>query len=144
MAIIEKESCAIADANEKNKIKRFQLRDEIEKHYYFQDIHREMRDKAHLDNKFSYKRYDVVEDRGFDIITLDNINKIQKENKKLKHNKSEWEKICENSKADLKANMSVHSEGNMLSTTRNGLNTTNTTRGTKMHNYYSYLCLVIY
>lgn len=128
MAILEKEGCALADAKEHNKIKRYELRDKIEKHYYFQDIQHEMKHKAILDTKYSYKRYNVVEDRGFDIITLDNIHKAQKENKNLKHNKSEWEKICENSKADLKANLTVNSEGNLPST-RNGFNSTNATRG---------------
>jgi len=128
MAILEKEGCAIADAKEHNKIKRYELRDKIEKHYYFKDIQHEMKNKAVLDNKYSYNRYNIIEDRGFDIITLDNINKAQKANKNLKHNKSDWEKICENSKSDLKANMTVNSEGNKLSTL-NGLNTTNTTRG---------------
>lgn len=136
MAILEKDGCAVADAREKNKIKRYELRDQIEKHYYFQDIQNEMKNKAHLDNKFSYKRYNLVEDRGFDIITLDHLNKTQKENKNLKHNKSEWEKICQNSKADLKANITVNSEGNMLAT-RNGFNSTNSTRG--MFIYFLFL-----
>jgi hypothetical protein len=128
MAILQKDGCAVADTKEKNKIKRYELRDQIEKHYYFQDIQHEMKHKAQFDNKFSYKRYNLVEDRGFDIITLDYLNKTQKENKNLKHNKSEWEKICENSKADLKVNMTVQSEGNML-VTRNRFNNTNLTRG---------------
>lgn len=122
MAILEKEGCAIADLQNKNRIKRYELRDQIEKHYYFQDIQQEMKNKAILDGKYSYKRYNVIEDRGFDIITLDHLNKTQKENKNLKHNKTEWDKICENSKADLKANIS---ERNMHSTR----NVSNTTRG---------------
>jgi len=92
MAILEKEGCALADAKEKNKIKRFELRDQVEKHYYFKDIEQEMKNKSVLDNKYSYKRYDIVEDRGYDIITVHPIDKIQKENKNLKHNKTEWDK----------------------------------------------------
>jgi len=139
MAILEKEGCAIADANDKNRIKRYELRDQIEKHYYCKDIQQEMKNKAIFDSKYSYKRYNVIEDRGFDIITLDHLNKTQKENKKLKHNKSEWEKVCENSKADLKANITVNSEGAMY-LNRNVYSTTNTTRG----NYYSFVLFSIF
>jgi len=126
MAILEKEGCALADAQAKNKIKRYELRDQIEKHYFHKDIEQEMKNKSILDNKYSYKRYNIVEDRGFDIITLDPLNKVQKQNKNLKHNKTEWDRICENSKAELKVNLTTNSENNLYGT-RNGFNSTNTT-----------------
>jgi len=136
MAILEKEGCALADAKEKNKIKRFELRDQVEKHYYFKDIEQEMKNKSVLDNKYSYKRYDIVEDRGYDIITVHPIDKIQKENKNLKHNKTEWDKICENSKGELKHNLSVNSDNNR-DTMRNGLRSANNilSKGIKIKNF---------
>ena len=126
MAILEQEGCAMADAKAKNKIKRYELRDQIEKHYFHKDIQHELKEKEISENKYSYKRYNTIENRGFDIITLDPLNKIQKENKKLKHNKSEWDKICENSKGELKANITVNSENNNFQSTR-GFNSTNHT-----------------
>ena len=111
MSILEKEGCASKDLKEANKIKRFSLRNQVEKHYQNRDFDDEIKTKEILDNKYSYKRYNVPEDRGYDIVNMERMNKVQKENKKLKHNVTEWETICNNSKAELKANYTTYTDG---------------------------------
>lgn len=104
MAILEKEGCAAKDLKEANKIKRFNLRHQIEKHYQDKDYSAEIKNKEINDNKYSYKRYNVTEDRGYNIVNMDKINKVQKENKKLKHNITDWDILCKNSQGVLKDN----------------------------------------
>jgi hypothetical protein len=111
MAILEKEGCAAKDLKEANKIKRYSLRHQIEKHYQNKDYGDEKKNKEILDNKYSYKRYNVPEDRGYDIVNMERINKSQKENAKLKHNITEWDTICKNSNGGLKANYTTYTDG---------------------------------
>jgi hypothetical protein len=110
MSILEKEGCAAKDLKEANKIKRFNLRHQIEKHYQDKDNIISIKNKEINDNKYSYKRYDVTEDRGYNIVNMEKINKAQKKNKKLKHNVSEWETLCKNSQGVLKENFNKHNE----------------------------------
>ena len=111
MAILEKEGCAAKDLKEANKIKRFNLRHQIERHYQNKDYGDEVKHKEVLDNKYSYKRYNVPENRGYDIVNMERINKSQKENKKLKHNVTEWETICKKSEGNLNKNYTTYNEG---------------------------------
>ena len=113
MSILEKEGCAAKDLKETNKIKRFNLRHQIEKHYQIKDYSEEKKNKEYLDNKYSYKRYNVPENRGYDIVNKETINKSQKENTKLKHNVTEWDTLCKNSKGNLKEhyNFTTYNEG---------------------------------
>lgn len=126
MAILEKEACAAKDLKEANKIKRYGLRNQIEKHYQNKDYEGEVKTKHILDNKYSYKRYNVPENRGYDIVNMEKINKTQMENKKLKHNISDWETICKNSNAGLKANYTTYNDSsskdknNFVNTTAKG------------------------
>jgi len=111
MAILEKEGCAAKDLKEANKVKRFSIRHQIEKHHHLMEYAHENRKKDILDNTYSYKRYNVNEDRGYDIINMERINKTQRENSKLKHNISEWDTICKNSNGGLKANYTSYNDG---------------------------------
>ncbi len=125
MSILEKEGCSLADTKAKNQIKRFELRDKLEKHYFFKDLEQDMKNKFILENRYSYKRYNNIEDRGFDIITLDPLMKPQKENKKLRHNKNDWDKICENSRGELKVNLTTNNDREIQGT-KNAFNNTHT------------------
>lgn len=111
MVILEKDACAEKDLKEANKIKRFSLRHQIEKHYQKRDYQDEVKNKEILDNKYSYKRYNVTENRGYDIVNMEKINKTQKDNKKLKHNITEWETTCKNAKGEIKANYTTYTDG---------------------------------
>ena len=107
MSILEKEGLILADSKAKNKVKRYEIRNQIEKHYHTKGLQYDVKNQNILENKFSYKRYDIVDQRGYNIINLENLNNTQKNNKNLKHNKSEWDRIVDNSKGELKANITA-------------------------------------
>lgn len=140
MVVLEKDACALADAKAKNKIKRYELRDQMEKHYFFKDVQADLKKKEILDKKYSYKRYQNIENRGFDIITINKIPQIQKENKNLKHNKSDWDKLCETSKGDLiKDEKAVNNSKSVL----DGGNAFFTKRGEKFFIIYLTIIIII-
>jgi hypothetical protein len=64
MAILEKEGCAAKDLKEVNEIKRFSLRNQVKKHYQNIDFEDEIKTKQIIENKYSYKIYNVTEGRG--------------------------------------------------------------------------------
>lgn len=107
MSILEKDGLTLADTKAKNKVKRYEIRNQIEKHYHTKGLQHDMKNQNILDNKFSYKRYDIIDQRGYNIINLDNLNNTQKNNKNLKHNQSEWDRIVDNSKGELIANITA-------------------------------------
>ena len=117
MSILEKEACKEKDLKEANRIKRYSLRNQIEKIYHEKNFEEDSKKKKIMENKYSYRRYNVPETRGYDIMTLEAMEKVQKENKMLKHNVSDWENICNNSKGVLKNNISTLSEKNPMNQT---------------------------
>jgi hypothetical protein len=137
MAILEKEGCAAKDLKEANKVKRFLIRHQIEKHYHNMDNGNQKKKKEISDNKYSYRRYNVNEDRGYDIINMDRINKTQRENPKLKHNINEWDSICKNSNGELRANYTTYTDG--IKHARNVSNISNKGKLIKNINIYLYL-----
>jgi hypothetical protein len=82
---------------ENNQKKRYELKYENEKYTtQKENAIKETKDKK-LNNKLSYKKFKNIDDRGFDIISLNEESKQYKNNLNLRDTKNDWEKLVEKS-----------------------------------------------
>jgi hypothetical protein len=82
---------------ENNKKKRYEIRYENEKYTTQKESAiKEASDKK-LNSKLSYKKFKNIDDRGFDIINLNEESKEYKNKISLKDTKNDWEKLVEKS-----------------------------------------------
>ena len=96
--IYDKEKQNELDNYEKNKKKRFTLKDEIDNYYHSIDFSNEIRNENFKKNRVSYNKFKINDLRGYDFINFNNVYNKYKDNnseKSMKNIKSDWEMLLE-------------------------------------------------
>ena len=96
--IYDKQKQNELDNIEKNKKRRFMLKDEIDNYYHSIDYSNEIRNENFKKNRISYNKFKVNDLRGYDFINFDNVYSKYKDNNKdksMKNLKTDWEMLLE-------------------------------------------------
>lgn len=91
MSVVDEKQLAISDLKNNNKKKRFGLRYEVENHYRNKSLSDSEKKEALLKNKFSYKRYQHIDNRQFNILNTNDQEKDYKNIVSTKDSKSNWD-----------------------------------------------------
>jgi hypothetical protein len=94
--IYDKEKLREKELNNQNHKLRYTLRPEIEKYYNQKNYRKELKDESYLNNKLSYDRFKVQDQRGFDILTKENTYNKYKNKVKCNGKNDPWEIIQQN------------------------------------------------
>lgn len=79
--------------NEKDKKKRYEIRNDIEKYYRENNIKQQDKEENKINGKNSYSRYKIQDTRQYDIIDLSDRPYKELEKKMKKHSYEGWDKI---------------------------------------------------
>jgi len=92
----DKEKTEKLDQSEKNKKKRFEIKYDIENYYRNKSIAIDLQKEMRKHPILSYDRYKHEDNRGYDIISLDNQNEKNLNAVRIKDKESSWQKIVKN------------------------------------------------
>ena len=95
--IYDKEKLSQNELKNINHKLRYTLRPEIEKYYNQKNYKKELKEENYLNNKLSYDRFKLQDQRGFDILTKENTFNKYKNKVKCNGKNDPWEIIQQNS-----------------------------------------------
>lgn len=90
------------DRLEKDKKKRFKIKYDVENFFRNKAISEDLKKEMFKNPILSYNRYKNIDDRGYNIISIENQEKTNLEGMRIKHKDTGWDTIKEN--ADGKDN----------------------------------------
>lgn len=91
-----KEKLDTIDELQKNKKKRFQIKYDIDNFYRNKSIANDIVKERNENPKLSYNRFKHQDNRGYDIINMDNLQENPKNRVYTKDKETTWEKIVNN------------------------------------------------
>lgn len=94
MSVYDKDNLALKDSKQYNRINRYRLRPSLDDYYRRKDYEREIRSEKRLLNKLDYKRFQLSDKRGYDLLNMKDIYNKYKDNfYQYKNQNNDWERI---------------------------------------------------
>lgn len=92
MSVYDKENLEKKDKKHYNRINRYRIRPNLDDYYRRKDFERDVRQETINLNKLNYKRFEINDKRGYDLINMNDVYNKYKDNfYKYKNQLNSWE-----------------------------------------------------